>query len=206
MDRDQKLQDVLKRFEGWRRRIKDNVYSPVDWGGQSGISYGDIVDDIKGDYLELPFATFSDYSGATVECSNQRVFFGRYGEGGDSQAVKELFGRYGTRGIIIKLDLATESMLDDILDLDNYPLLDEEDLSMLESDLQAQCIDDLVDYLAGNTGVDHDIIAEIYYEYDRDHYVDFICENYYSAYMYHSDEIEEHIKNQLQERGLYSLD
>lgn len=118
--------DELKKFY---RKIEENGYKAY---GDDYVSYGCLKDTEEGDYIEVPYATFSDYSGSTVEYSNYRTFLDRYGE---FDGVKELRGGFYTRGIIVKISSLTDVMLDDINGLLDYPLMDEEDFSELEYNL-----------------------------------------------------------------------
>jgi hypothetical protein len=80
------------------------------------------------------YMMYGDYdnSGA-VERANYRVFLERYG---DNPGILKIFGGYGTTGIAIKVNSLTDSMVDDLRGLANYPALDDEAVSEVEQELQ----------------------------------------------------------------------
>ena len=78
------------------------------------------------------YLIFSDYTGSDVERSNVRVFFKEHG---DKPGVYRVYGGYGTSGIAIRLDVADEGILEDLERLDNYPILDEDDVGSVSLEL-----------------------------------------------------------------------
>jgi hypothetical protein len=89
-------------------------------------------------YFFLPYASGSDYSGSTVEAANHREFLESYGE---EAFVWEAHGGFNTYAVVLGLTGLLECA-DDTFDavvgivegLENYPLIDDEALSKLESD------------------------------------------------------------------------
>ena len=89
-------------------------------------------------YFFLPYASGSDYSGSTVEAANHKEFLESYGE---EAFVWESHGGFNTYAVVLGLtgllecaDDTFNAILDIIEGLENYPLIDDEALSKLESD------------------------------------------------------------------------
>lgn len=78
------------------------------------------------------YLIFSDYTGSDVERSNVRMFFKEHG---DKAGVYRVYGGYGTDGIAIRLDVADEGILEDLERLDDYPILDEDDVGSVSLEL-----------------------------------------------------------------------
>ena len=101
-------------------------------------SYSELL--ITPDYM-----TGSDYSGTTVELSNYQVFKEKHGS---LNGVYDVYGGYSTFAIAISvkwlLDPVNEEKANEIIEtlkaLDDCPLLDDEHLSNLESDLELDYI------------------------------------------------------------------
>jgi len=90
-------------------------------------------------YFYLPYASGSDYSGSTVEKANHRAFQESYGQ---EPFVWEATGGFDTYATVIGLtgllecpDDTFDLILGVIEGLDRYPLIDDEALSNLESEL-----------------------------------------------------------------------
>jgi hypothetical protein len=89
-------------------------------------------------YFYLPYASGSDYSGDIVCRSNALSFGESYGS---NDWVHTVYGGYSTYAVAIGLtglltcaDDTADSILDALEGLDDYPVLDEEALSALESE------------------------------------------------------------------------
>lgn len=78
------------------------------------------------------YLIFSGYTGSDVERSNVRVFFKEHG---DKPGVYRVYGGYGTDGIAIRLDVADEGILEDLERLEDYPMLDEDDVGAVSLEL-----------------------------------------------------------------------
>jgi len=93
-------------------------------------------------YLLPSLMMGSDYSGCAVEKSNQRVFLEEFkkedAEGSDANGVLSLYGGHNTYGVAIRLDVLKENeeMQECLNALGDYPVIDDEDLSNLEMELQ----------------------------------------------------------------------
>lgn len=126
------------------------IHIPAD----NAVSYGDIKPiSLKDDpdivfeelFFLMPYCTGSDYSGALVELSNYQVMLDNYK---DHPGVYRVYGGYSTFGILISVHemLSDESFFDEVLDiitgLNNYPVIDDDDLSNLESEKENEAITD----------------------------------------------------------------
>ena len=90
-------------------------------------------------YFYVPCASGSDYSGSTCERSNYLCFIESYGA---EDWVFSAYGGYdtyaacvGLTGLLTCADDTADAILDALEGLEDYPVLDEEALSQLESDL-----------------------------------------------------------------------
>lgn len=150
-------------------------------------------------YIEVPFCTWSDYSGCTVERSNQRSFMNLFG---NIPGVYPVYGGYGTAGVLIEYELyeSNQDIQDVINGLFDYPLINEEDHSELEFELEDEAWDwikyDLPKALleAGkiteDESDDEDALKDKFYQTIRDNNIYFIFEDAVSAYI----RIEEVVK------------
>lgn len=89
-------------------------------------------------YFYVPYASGSDYSGSLVERSNYNVFTETYG---DNEWVFSAYGGFGTYAAVVGLTgllTCDEDTADEVLNvlegLENYPLINDEVLSNLESE------------------------------------------------------------------------
>lgn len=84
----------------------------------------------------------SDYSGSLVEKSNYTVFKEMYG---NRPGVYDVWGGYGTYGIAITLETLEAEENEDIREtlsaLENYPVLDEEEMSRQELEAQEEALE-----------------------------------------------------------------
>lgn len=95
---------------------------------------GEVTEALQKSLFILPdLLSGSDYSGGMIERSNFRVFLKEYKE---VDGVYEIFGGYGTFGIAIRLDVynSNEDIKDTINAIDDYPVIDDENLSEMEHD------------------------------------------------------------------------
>jgi hypothetical protein len=100
----------------------------------------------------LEYATFSDYSGSTVERANYTVII----DGWQARAewLKTTYGGHGTAGIVIDVlawlnaiareddDSGAADLLEAIVALEDYPLIDEDAHSELELELEEAALPD----------------------------------------------------------------
>lgn len=106
------------------------------------VYYGNIKKDKNGQFMEVPYSTYSDYSGGTVERSNCRTFLDMFKEFGQKD-LWEIYGGYSTTGVLIRLSLYQDNEeVKDVIDgLFNYPLINEDDLSELEIEIENEVWD-----------------------------------------------------------------
>jgi hypothetical protein len=81
----------------------------------------------------VDFATYSDYSGSLVEKSNCRYFLENFPDD-----VIRTYGGHGTEGIALNPHKVTEEVYEALCALENYPLLDDE----LHSELETEAVDE----------------------------------------------------------------
>ena len=108
--------------------------------------YGDLTRDPSGDLMFVPYTTYSDYSGDTVDRSNCDVFMERYG---NNPNVWEVYGGYRTRAMVIHRRVyddpqtEEEEEIKECIDgLSDYPLIDEEYHSNLEFEMEGEAWND----------------------------------------------------------------
>jgi hypothetical protein len=111
--------------------------------GASYVSYSEIKP-LKNtaaglEFFEIPFCTWGDYCGSTVERSNHRVISDDYK---DQIGVNiwPIIGGYGSYGLLCSVELyAADNDLRDIINgLFDYPLVNEDDHSALEFELESE--------------------------------------------------------------------
>jgi hypothetical protein len=73
-----------------------------------------------------------DYGGAVHYRSNANVLLSEF----SSPECRELYGSYGSHGVAIDPRYLSEDLLENLQSLENYPVLSEDDLSYLETELQ----------------------------------------------------------------------
>jgi len=75
-----------------------------------------------------------DYCGAPHTASNARVLLEQF----SSPELREITGGYGSQGVAIDPRYLSEELLELLQSLESYPVLDEDDCSSLELELQAE--------------------------------------------------------------------
>ena len=118
------------------QRLKYDSWKKGSWEDHDWFGYGDLVADPSGRWVEVPYTLHSDYAGSTVERSNRDVFLEEFG---DLRGVKEVYGGYGTRGVVIRRALLRNEEVADVLEaLESYPVIDEDHLSQLEMEIETE--------------------------------------------------------------------
>jgi hypothetical protein len=132
-------------------------YLPQPATGTESFSYGNLTmisnKKLISDYhpevifITSNYWTGSDYSGALVEKCNAETFLEDYG---DAEGVYRVYGGYSTLSVAIQLSYLLQDDIDglthkdDMLDvlrgLSSYPLIDDEKLSNMESDLEYEYV------------------------------------------------------------------
>ena len=150
------------RYSDYRALSTDSHGYGKEWGyvtrADGDVSYGDLKEEDCPDsaetylralstddtdsgevYFYVPCASGSDYSGSTVEKCNYNVFTETYGK--DCEWVFSAHGGYNTYAAVVGLTgllTCDEDTADEVLNvlagLEDYPLIDEEALSTLESE------------------------------------------------------------------------
>ena len=125
-----------------------------------------MADDLEGLILVHDYTVFGDYGGhGSVGMSNHRILVSEYDH-------IDLYGGYGSHMAGCKIDqlVTDEDYKDQIFDiyenLDNYPCIDDEDLSNLEYDLSKEVFEDcyksdLIDAISSKFEVDIDDYDQI---------------------------------------------
>ncbi len=143
------------------------LYHPGDTGEKKSFSYGALSHGEKitkdTDITELLITPDvmigSDYSGTTIELSNFEVFKERYE---DLPGVYTMYGGYSTFAIAISVkwlinpdnEEKAQEIIDDLIALSDYPLLDDEHLSNMESEKEYE-------WVTGNTNWIWDLNREL---------------------------------------------
>lgn len=122
--------------------------------------YGDFKQKDTGNFLEIPYTVYSDYSGSTVERSNCRSLK-RFIEGLELP-VWELPGGYGTNGLIIRyVDLLRSEELQEVISkLFDYPIYDEDDWRTLELEIEQEDWDSWIKYDFIKTLIDQGVYSD----------------------------------------------
>lgn len=106
----------------------------------------------------VPYCSGSDYSGSTVEQSNYRSFLREFSE---VSGVFSAYGDYGTYAVLVDPRIlflpSNEPIVETIKGLENYPVLDESDLSEREMEATNESWEcwgnfDTIRYLRDNFG------------------------------------------------------
>jgi len=132
------LKEYLRSYSSYKHTgepcIWEYVYTP-----EISAYYGDIKQDDNGKFIEVPYSTYSDYSGCTVERSNCRTFLDMFKEY-DEISMWEIYGGYGTTGCLITVELyeSNDEIQDVINGLFDYPCIDDEDMSELEMEIESE--------------------------------------------------------------------
>jgi hypothetical protein len=93
----------------------------------------------ESDYFEIPVVTWGDYAGDTVARSNYEFFMETYGE---NPLVYDIIGGYNLHSIVCHVDILKDEQISELLEgLENYPLMNEESHSELESTLESESWD-----------------------------------------------------------------
>jgi len=210
---------TLNTYHGYKW-VKDNVPGYSDYPGHEhmvdltypetkDISYGDLIEITRKDtldntpidelFLMSDYMTYSDYDNSCmVERSNHKIFMEQYGE---DPGVFGVYGGYGTTSMAIALkwllDPANEEKAQEIIDLltglNNYPCLDDEDMSNMEYEafneaLEDYGISDTCGALSKKYGIDvHDYnrekLKELILDADRNGNPVFMIESGGSCYI-----------------------
>ena len=157
----------------------------------SALYLGDLSNDDDGDLIELQYTMYSDYSGCVVERSNCDVILESF-EDYISNGIWEVYGGYGSRGIVYQPSMLENEEFKDMLEsLDNYPLVDEDHFSNLEFEIESESWEDwikfdlsrLLDQSDLSYPDDDDKFRDKFYQIIMDHDIYFTHEDAISAYI-----------------------
>lgn len=99
-------------------------------------------------YLIPKYMSYGDYDNSCmVERSNRKLFLQEYGE---LSGVYTIFGGYGSKGIALSIkwmldpinEESAQSIIDLLKDLNNYPCIDDEDMSNMEYEAFSEALED----------------------------------------------------------------
>jgi hypothetical protein len=119
-----------------------NGYNVFEFTGKK-VFLGNTESNNNGAFLEVPYTTYSDYLGGTVERSNNEVFLNRFGH---LDGVYTLCGAGTVRSVLISRELynTNNEIRDLIKGLEEYPALDDENLSKVENELFEESWEDWI--------------------------------------------------------------
>lgn len=100
---------------------------------------GDLVKGAGDGWVQMEAACGSDYSGSSVTASNFRVIKEKFAQNPDVAFYSCYCGGYG---VLVRMEPTTQDVRDMIASLNNYPVIDEDDLTNLE----IEWADDAWDY------------------------------------------------------------
>jgi hypothetical protein len=132
------IKSNFRKYESYNHFESEWRYSNTpEEAGVSSVSYGDIKQNDVGDFIEVPYCTFSDYSGDTVNRANCEYFLETWGK---LDGVYRIYGGHNTTGVLIRRSLyeSNEEIKEAIDGLEDYPLFNDERLSELEIKLESE--------------------------------------------------------------------
>ena len=178
----------LYKFTGMR--MVNNVWeeTPLETGFAYSVAdfepYNrEVTEDLrKSLFIQPELLAGSDYSGGALQMSNSKSFLEKFG---DVEGVYELWGGMGTYGVAIRLDVYEDiTEIKETLDgLDEYPVIDEEALSVLENEWDCEAMNDVVSDLCNRIDLE---------QYIPD----------YETYLENSDKIEEYAWDAVNNLGI----
>jgi hypothetical protein len=160
------------------------------------------------DVVEVPYTCWGDYVGSTVERSNFRSLVEEYPD-----TFIEVYGGYDSHVLYLPTFKLTREIKELVNALFDYPLVNDEDHSMLEIDLAWEAWDDWLRYdlfsdLVEYEGLDPDEWTNEEVEFVRERYYAIamentgpVCEDAVSAYFPNHDETTETLAVELQTLG-----
>jgi hypothetical protein len=105
---------------------------------------GDLREDAEGDLVDIELCSGSDYSGSSVTVANYSSILKEFSEALE-RAVWPYYGGHGTYGIVVKDSALTEHewlrLVSIIIQLQDYPLIDEDEWSKVESEAEDEAWD-----------------------------------------------------------------
>lgn len=124
-------------YKAYEDRGKGNQYYTEPESAENWIPMGDFRPDKSGHYIEIPYCTWGDYAGDTMNRANWSEFMGYIAK--DSPLVYNIWGGHNSHMIIAHEDILKDDFIREKLEgLDNYPLFNDETLSELEMQLESE--------------------------------------------------------------------
>lgn len=105
------------------------------WGSYDSVK-GEIL---ESDYFYSKYLSYSDYSGTIENKANQKVLLEEFG---DLDGVLQIYGGYSTSLILVRIDVLdnNEELQKTILGLEDWPILDEDNLWKIEEEAKEEAI------------------------------------------------------------------
>lgn len=160
---------------------RENERTLDDVGSITYGQYHDTDDPSQANIFICKYMTYSDYDNScAVERSNHRVFKEDHPE-----AVIPIYGGYNTNGLAVRLDKLSPEMVEELAELHNYPVLDENDMSEMEMELQNE---------AWNSWAEGDFVKLLKKKFDPESEEDYEwpSENVYDLFSSASEEANEY--------------
>jgi hypothetical protein len=134
-------EEYISQFDRKNENDSHYIYFPE----KSRFSFGCLQHSKKDTTILITskYWTGSDYSGTTIELSNYQVFIEKF-QDLLGNAIFDIWGGYSTFSVAISVQWLTDSkneekaqeIVDVLQELDQYPVIDEDHLSNLESNLE----------------------------------------------------------------------
>lgn len=186
-------------FDG--EELVNGIWEPMDPNRYSSLGFGKFRP-FKGTVTEELLKTLyifpdslsgGDYSESSgISFSNHRVFIKEFGK---VKGVHDLHSGWGSFGVAIRADIVeSHEGIKEILDgLENYPLIDEDDLSELTNEWEQEAVKDMIhgvqhaiendlDELLEDTDIDSDVVETLIWDGINELNLDWTYESN-SAYM-----------------------
>jgi hypothetical protein len=172
-------------------RLKTNEYREIDYPERSHIYYHDLTEIKPGEikeelknrdiFLISKYMQYGDYDNSCmVERSNYKLFLEDYKE---EKGIFTISGGYGSSGIAISLNYLlnpdnedkAQNIIDLLNSLNDYPCINDEDMSTMEYDLFLESLDSWAIKEANNL-LAHQFLLEVY-DFDEDKLKEILLES-----------------------------
>lgn len=146
--------EPLERYRYCRSELKHTpegyIWEHYDTP-EEDVAYSALERHPDGMYVLMPYATGSDYSGSTVERANYLQLIDEHPD-----VCIPVHGGYGTYVVLVALDEWTPELDDVLRDLEQYPVLSDDQLSHLETELEDEAWEGWIDYEFRSALIDAD--------------------------------------------------
>jgi hypothetical protein len=153
-------------FDG--EQLVKGIWEPINPDKYNRLSYRDFhafkgevtEENLKTLYLMPDLLSGSDYSNSSeVHISNHRVFLKEFGK---VKGVHDVYGGWGSFAVAIRADIAesNEQIKETLNGLENYPVIDEEDMSELRNSWEQETVKDMVHRVQNNIETDLEDLIE----------------------------------------------